>query len=330
MKISREVKIGVFATLCLAAMFWGINFLKGKNVLSPNYIYYAIFDQVDGLENTNDVLINGFKVGVVKKIEFEKGNTGRFIVSLLIGKKYHIPTNVVAKMISADIMGGKAIKLEYKASNEYIQPGDTLKSQIETGLIDQLGHQMVPVKEKAERMMVEMEKTLKIMSEVFNENNRIQLNQSFSNLNKSLYNVNQVTAELDTMLKPNGTLRKMFTNVESISNNLKNNNKDLTNIIKNFSSISDSISRIRVVATFRQLDSSISQFNTIVTKINAGEGTLGNLIKNDTLYFNLENASRGLDLLIKDIKSNPKRYINFSVIDLSRTKYVEEKKPASR
>lgn len=326
-RISREAKIGFFATVCLAAMFWGINFLKGKNIFSPNYIYYTIFNQVDGLENTNPVLINGFKVGVVKNIRFEEGNTGRIIVTLLVGKKYKISENTIAKMISTGIMGGKAIKLEVTKGVNYHNPGDTLPSQIETGLIDQLGHQIAPVKQKAENLMVEFEKTLKVMSEVFNEENKAQLSQGFANLNKALYNISQTAAELDTTLKPNGTLRKMFSNIESISSNLKNNNKDITKIVKNFSAISDTIAKIKIASTMLQVDSAMRQFNSVITKINSGKGTLGNLVNNDSLYFNLEKASRNLDLLIKDVKENPKRYINFSVIDLSRTKYVETKKP---
>ncbi len=325
--ISREAKIGFFATVCLAAMFWGMNFLKGKNIFSPNHIYYAIFDQVDGLENTNPVLINGFKVGLVKEIQFEDANTGKFLVTLLVGKKYKIPENTIAKMISTGILGGKAIKLEVTKGAKYHSPGDTLPSQIETGLIDQLGHQIAPVKQKAENLMVEFEKTLKIMSEVFNEENKEQLSQSFANLNKALYSINQTAAELDTTLSPNGTLRRLFSNVESISANLKNNNKDITKIVKNFSAISDTIAKIKIASTMLQVDSAMHQFNAVLTKINSGKGTLGNLINNDTLYYNLENASKSLELLIKDVKENPKRYINFSVIDLSRTKYEESKKP---
>ncbi|MHC1704839.1 MAG: MlaD family protein [Tenuifilaceae bacterium] len=325
-RITREAKIGFFVVVCLAAMFWGINFLKGKNVFSPNHTFYAIFDQVDGLENTNPVLINGFKVGVIKDIEFAEGNT-KFLVTLLVNKKYSLPEKTVAKMISTGILGGKAIKLEVIAGGKTHSPFDTIPGQIETGLIDQLGHQIGPVKQKAENLMVEFEKTLKIMSDVFNEQNKEHLNQSFENLNKSLYHVNKSTAELDTMLSPNGTLRKIFANVESISTNLKNNNKDITKIIKNFTAISDTIARANIASTLLQVDSAMHQFNSVITKINSGSGTLGNLINNDTLYFNLENASKRLDLLLKDVKENPKRYINFSVIDLSRTKYVEEKKP---
>ncbi len=326
-RISREAKIGFFAVVSIAALFWGINFLKGKNIFSPNHIYYAVFDQVDGLENTNPVLINGFKVGLVKSIKFEDGNTGRFLVTLLVGKKYSITENTVAKMISTGLFGGKAIKLEVIKGNKYLSPGDTLPSQIETGLIDQLGHQIAPVKKKAEDLMVEFEKTLKVMSAVFNEENRAQLSQSFMNLNKALYSINQTASELDTTLSPNGTLRKMLINFESISANLKNNNKDITKIVKNFSAISDTIAKIKIASTMLQVDSAMHQFNSVITKINSGKGTIGNLINNDTLYTNLENASKSLDLLLRDIKDNPKRYINFSLMDLSRTKYEEVKKP---
>jgi phospholipid/cholesterol/gamma-HCH transport system substrate-binding protein len=326
-KITREAKIGFFATICLAAMFWGINFLKGKNVFSPNHQYYAIFSQVDGLENTNPVLINGFKVGVVKNIKFEEGKTGRFLVTILVGKKYDLPDNTIAKMISTGIMGGKAIKLEVKRSSKYHEPGDTLPSEIETGLIDQLGHQIAPVKKKAEDLMVEFEKTLKIMSEVFNEQNREQLSQSFANLNKALYSINQTAAELDTTLSSNGPMHKIIANVESISSNLKSNNKDITKIIKNFSAMSDSLAKIKVASTMIQVDSVMRQLNAVVAKINSGKGTMGNLVNNDTLYFNLEKASKNLNLLVKDIKENPKRYINFSIIDFGRKKQTESKKP---
>lgn len=324
--ITKEAKIGFFVAACLFAMFWGINFLKGKNIFSPNNVYYAVFTSIDGLENTNDVLINGFKVGLVKNIEFKDIRSGKFLVTLLIGKKYEIPRKTVAKLISNDIMGGKAIKLEVSPDTEYYQPGDTLPSAIEVGLIDQLGHQMVPVKQKAEKLMVDLDSSLKVFTEVFNESNREQLNQGVVNLNKSLYNLSQSTAALDTMLNtPKGSLRNIFTNVESISNNLKKNNKELTNIIQNFSSVSDSLAKVNIVQTMTKLDASLKDLNAILLKVNSGEGTLGSLVNNDTLYNNLESASKGLDLLLKDIKNNPKRYVNFSIIDLSRTKYIEEK-----
>ncbi|HPD95281.1 MAG: MCE family protein [Bacteroidales bacterium] len=326
LKVTREAKIGIFATLILFGMFWGINFLKGKNIFSKNDEYYAIFSSVDGLKNTNDVLINGFKVGLVKNIEFNDIRSGQFKVTLLIGKKYQIPKRTIAKLISTNVMGGKAIKLEVSADSAYFQPGDTLPSSIETGLIDQLGHQMVPIKQKAEELMVEFTKTLKIMEQVFNEENRAQLSQGIANLNSSLKNVSNISASLDTMLNtPNGKIKNTLENVAAISQNLRNNNKNLNKIIQNFSSLSDSLAQSNLPQTVHKLDSSLIMMKDVLNKINSGQGTLGMLVNNDTLYKNLENASNKLDLLLNDIKNNPKRYVNFSVIDLSRTKYIEEK-----
>lgn len=327
MKISKVVKIGLFTIICLTAFVWGINFLKGRNLFTSSNLYYAVFDQVDGLVESNKVMLSGFKVGVVQEIKFEEGYTGRLIVSLLIENDYKIPQKSIAKLVSTDIMGGKAIKLEVNRSKTFYEPGDTLISAIETGLIDQLAYQMVPVKQKAEALMVEFEKTLEVISLVFNESTRDNLQSSFVSLRKTLHNLDRSSAMLDTMLNSkSGSIRQIMANANSISNNLKQNNDKISNTIKNFSSISDSLAKVNFAKTLLKADSAMSSLNTILTNINNGQGTLGQLAKNDTLYYNLESASRNLELLLIDMKTNPKRYINVSVFDLSRTKYVETKK----
>lgn len=324
--ITKETKIGIFVAACLLAMFWGINFLKGKNIFSRNNTYYAVFKSIDGLENTNDVLINGFKVGLVENIEFHDVRSGKFLVTLLIGKEYEIPHNTVAKLVSSNIMGGKAIKLEVSPDSTYYQPGDTLPASIEIGLIDQLSYQMAPVKEKVENLIIELDNSLKILGEVFNEANREQLSQGVANLNQSLYNIKQSTAALDTMLNsPNGQLRNIINNVESISANFKKSNGELSNIIHNVSSVSDSVARGNIAQTMHQLDTSLKELSSILLKINTGEGSLGKLVNNDSLYNNLASVSKSLDVLINDLKNNPKKYVNFSIIDFNRTKSNKEK-----
>lgn len=325
-KITRETKIGVFAALCLFAMFWGVNFLKGKNIFSSSNLYYAVFTSIDGLENTNDVLINGFKVGLVKNIEFHDVRSGKFLVTLMIGKKYEIPRKTVAKLISSDIMGSKAIKLEVSPGTDYYHPGDTLPTAIELGLIHQLSGQMVPVKEKAESLMVGLENSLRVFNEVFNEQNREQLTEGIANLNRTLYSVSRSAAAIDTMLNsPGGPLRNTIANAEAISSNLRKSNRELTSIIKNFAAASDSLAKVNIVQTMSKLDTATRALSSILLKISSGEGSLGSLVHNDTLYRNLQSASKNLDLLLKDMKSNPKRYVNFSIIDLSRPRHVKEK-----
>jgi len=325
-KITREAKIGFFAVICLAVLFWGVNFLKGKNVFNRSYTYYAVFNRVDGLKPTNNVLLSGYKVGVVKDIRFEEGHTGRLIVSIIIEKRYKIPLNSVVKLVSADLMGGKAIRLEVSPNREFHQPGDTLLSSIETGLIDQLAFEMAPLKDRAEALMVDIEKVLETIVLVFNENNRENLNHSFNHLKESLENVESISASFKEMLESDtGKLSQIVANVHSISNNLMQNSKDIDLILKNFHSISDSLAKANIARTLAQADSAMYEFNQIVSKINRGEGTVGMLVNDETLYHNLEKSAKSLELLLFDMKVNPKRYINFSLIDFSRTKYEEAK-----
>lgn len=327
MKITREAKIGLFAVICIAVLFWGINFLKGKNVFSRTNTYYAVFNRVDGLKPTNDVLLSGFKVGLVKDIRFEQGQTGRLIVTILVEKKYPIPRNSVLKLISADIMGGKALRLDVTPNDMFHEGGDTLTASIETGLLDQLIFEMVPIKEKAESLMDGLDTTLSIIAQVFNEQNRMNLNQSFESLKNSLDNIDNLSGQLNGMLSDeDGKLLQIVSNVHHISQNLKDHSGDFDIIVKNFSSISDSLAQFNLARTLAQTDSAILSLNAIVSKINKGEGSMGMLINNDTLYTNLESAAQNLELLLYDMKVNPKRYVNISLFDFSRTKYQKEKK----
>jgi phospholipid/cholesterol/gamma-HCH transport system substrate-binding protein len=186
---------------------------------------------------------------------------------------------------------------------------------------------MSPVKGKVEAMMSEIAKTLVVLQEVLNDENKKNLSEGIENLNRTLQNIASLSAGLDTMVNsPKGSIRLSLNNIESISSNIRKNNSDITNTIKNLSSISDSLSKAKLYSTLGKLDSSLNQLQQTMTKVNSGEGTLGKLVNTDSLYRNLESASLQLELLIKDMKTNPQRYVNFSIIDLSRTKYIEEKK----
>lgn len=327
MKITREAKIGIFTVLCVATLIWGVNFLKGKNIFSQTNTFYTVFKRVDGLKVTNSVMLSGYKVGTVKSIRFEEGNTGRLIVALLIEKKYDIPKNSVAKLISADIMGGKAIRLDLSTNSEFHRQGDTLVSSIETGLLDQLIFEMVPVKEKAETLMEDMEKVMEVITQVFNQDNRENLNHSFASLRRTLENFDKASASVDIMLSSeNSKYKQILDNVAHFSSSLKTNTAGIDSIINNLAAITDTLAQANIAHTLAQADSALYAINQLITKINEGQGTVGALMHNDTLYHNLERSAKNLELLLYDMKVNPKRYINFSLIDFSRTRYTEEKR----
>lgn len=319
MKITREAKIGFFAVICLTVLVLGVEFLKGKNIFSRTNTYYAVFRRVDGLKPTNPIMLSGYKVGTVKSIRFEEGHTGRLIVSLLIEKRYKIPLNSTAKLISADIMGGKAIRLEFSSKEEFHQAGDTLVSSIETGLLDQMIFEMVPIKDKAENLMEDMEKVMEAIVKLLDEENRANLKSSFENLNR-------ITASMDEIIGvEDGKLQQILSNAHTLSVNLKENSKKFDEVMKNFAAISDTLAKANFISTLAQADSAMTSFNHIASKINNGQGTIGMLLHNDTLYNNLEQATKNLELLLFDMKVNPKRYVNISLFDFSRTRYVESK-----
>lgn len=307
MKLSKEARIGLFAVICLAILVWGLNFLKGKNVFSRTNIYYAVYNRVDGLKPTNDVLLSGFKVGSVKEIKFKEGFTGELVVTLLIEKKYSIPTDSKIKLVSSDIMGGKALRLDLSQNSTYHENGDTLDACIETGLLDQIVFEMAPIKDKAESIMEGLETALQSIVEVFNETNRL-------NLQMSLSHVESVLKQFEGMMDENdGQVVHIVQNIESFSEVLKNSGEDFQDIILNISEISDSLTKINVAATMTHVDSVMLSLNEVLSKINSGEGNMGMLIHNDTLYYNLEKATKNLELLLQDVKENPKRYVRFSL-----------------
>lgn len=325
MKITREAKIGLFAVVCLAVLFWGLNFLKGRNVFSRTNIYYAIYSRVDGLKPTNDVILSGFKIGSVKSIAFDDMKKGELLVTLLIEKKYQIPLNSEAKLVSADIMGGKAIRLDLSNSTTFHKQGDTLVSSIETGIIDQLIYEMGPIKDKAEKLIVEMDQMLVNINEILNDENKDNINHSFESLRSSLAHLNSMSKSIDRMLNADdGEIQGALSNLNEFSLTLKNNSAGIDTIVSNLASLSDTLVKSNISRILSQSDSAIFALNQVVSKINSGEGSMGVLLQNDTLYYNLEQSTKNLELLLYDMRVNPKRYINFSLFDFSRSRYIEK------
>ncbi|MDY0347834.1 MAG: MlaD family protein [Tenuifilaceae bacterium] len=325
MKITREAKIGLFAVVCLAVLFWGLNFLKGRNVFSRTNIYYAIYSRVDGLKPTNDVILSGFKIGSVKSIAFDDMKKGELLVTLLIEKKYQIPLNSEAKLVSADIMGGKAIRLDLSNSTTFHKQGDTLVSSIETGIIDQLIYEMGPIKDKAEKLIVEMDQMLVNINEILNDENKDNINHSFESLRSSLAHLNSMSKSIDRMLNADdGEIQGTLSNLNEFSLTLKNNSAGIDTIVSNLASLSDTLVKSNISRILSQSDSAIFALNQVVSKINSGEGSMGVLLQNDTLYYNLEQSTKNLELLLYDMRVNPKRYINFSLFDFSRSRYIEK------
>lgn len=310
MKLSKEVKVGLLVTGALAALIWGMNYLKGLDLFSSTNKYFAVYNRVDGLVPSSDVILNGVKIGQVQHIEFMEDNSGRILTTLIVSSKVFIGKGSTARIISSDLLGGRVVDMVLDTASPRAENGDTLQSEIQTTLSDQ----MMPVKDKAENLIESLDSLAVALHSILNPNNQDNLNAGFTSLSKTLKNLEQASGSLDKMLSSDdGKLKRMIDNIESISANIKNNNENLALALKNIASITDSIAKSNLTSTINHANSTLKETSAIMEKINKGEGTMGMLINNDSLYNALERSASDLDKLLIDLKENPKRYVHVSV-----------------
>ncbi len=311
MKLSKEIKAAIIVISGLAALIWGFNFLKGRNLFSRQRTFHAIYRQVDGLQNGNPVMINGYKVGQVGEIHFLVD--GRLMVNIVVDADVKIPKNSVARIGSSDLLGSKNLQVVLKNQIQLAQDGDTLQAENQASMADEVNSQIKPIKEKAENLLATTDSILTTIQYVFNKTTRDNISSSFASIERTLRSLEHSSYALDTLMyTQQSRLKNIFGNVESISFNLKNNNEKIGKIFSNISSVSDSLVKSNFTATIRNANSVLEKSALVMDKINKGKGSMGLLINNDSLYNNLSAASADLDKLIIDIKANPKKYVHFS------------------
>ncbi len=314
MNLYKQILIGVSFILAIALFIWGYNFLKGKDIFNKQTIFYAKYHEVSGLEISNPVSINGVRIGQVSKMYFAPDMSGDVIIELMIVTDFPIPDNTIARIFSADLMGSKSVDLKLGNSANRAKDGDTLATSIEAGLMEEVNAQVQPIKAKAESLLASIDTLVVAFQAIFNESARKNLSESFDNINKSFSNIQSTTTNLDTLMIIEGNrVSSILNNIDSLTYTLSENREKFASIISNFEMISDSLAKANIPATFNRANNTLDELEMILAKINNGEGTIGMLMHNDTLYLELNKTAEELNLLLKDIRENPKRYVKFSV-----------------
>ncbi len=330
MKKRTYIVIGALFVVSVLIFVWGINYLKGIDLFSPEHTYYVEYKNVSGLKVSNAVTINGFPVGQVRDIVLKPDFSG-IVVKFSVKKDFPIPDSSVAQIYSMDIMGTKAIKIIYSSKTVYLHDGDTLLGQIEKDLKEQVNAEIMPLKKKAEDLIASFDSAAAIVQNIFNEKTRRNLKLSFESIKNTIQTLEKTTFTFDTLLTSEKSKIALFMdNIVAISQNLKDNNDKITAIIEHLDQVSDSLAKVNFVQTIEKTNRTLEVTYAMLDKVNRGEGSLGQLVNNDTLYYNLEAAARDLDLLMKDIKENPKRYLHFSIFDFGKTVVVREDKKGKK
>ncbi|HZK07097.1 MAG TPA: MlaD family protein [Bacteroidales bacterium] len=313
MKISKEFKIGIVFIVAVGLLIWGINLLKGFNVFDKQRYLYAVYNRVDGLQRDNQVLVNGLSIGKINNLKLNPDNA-TIMAELMIHNDLPIPANSIARIYSTDLLGSKAIEIKLGDSPRTAQSGDTLTSEIEQNLLDQVNEQMEPLKKKAISLINSVDSVIAVVQSIFNEDTRNNLSATIQNIRNTLQNVENASGNIDTILmNEKYRINRILINVESITENLKDNNDHINAVMSNFAALSDSLAQSELPQTLRDARNAIARIDEITQRLGKGEGTVGQLLTNDSLYIELENTTSTLNKLLEDIRQNPKRYVKFSL-----------------
>ena len=323
MKHSKYVKLGILIVVTLTILIWGLSYLKGNDVFKRNDYYFVVYERIDGLVESNKVIMNGYQVGQVYEIAFMPDNSGKLVVKLMMDAKFRIPVNTVAQIISSDIMGTRSIKMLFSGENNYYQSGDTIPGDIESDLKEQVSMQVLPLKNKAEQLLNTIDSAIVTLTVILNEDARENLKESFVNINRSIENIEKTTSDLQQIVSAQkGNIQLTMENITSITGTLSKNSAELDNTIKNLSKLSDTLANLPVSPIVTNISEASNQILLLLQKLNSTESSAGLLLNDDQLYLSIAELSENLSFLIKDIQTNPKRYLEFSAIDFGKEYYI--------
>ena len=308
MKINNETKVGVLTVVAITILLLGYSYLKGSDVFSGDNRFYAVYRSVEGLTVSKPVLVNGFPIGKVSKMELQPD--GRTIVEFKIQQKYNVPVNTLAKLESTDLLGGKAIIFELGTSKEYADDRDTLRADVQGSLAESLQ----PIQRKAELLFAKLDSTLSSVNKILNPDFQKNVDRSFLSIANSLQTLEGTTKKIDNLVGSQSShIGNIMNNAEVVSSNLKVTTAHLQTVSTNFETFSTDLANGNVKQTLDNANKTVADLQATVAKINNGTGSISLLLNDDQMYKNLNAASGNLNNLFIDIKAHPSRYVSFSV-----------------
>lgn len=310
MKLSKEIKTGLLALIAIALIIFGYNFLKGENILEKTRTFYAVYDDVEGLSSSSPVTINGLQVGNVSKIEF-LNREAKLVVSFNVKNNFEFSKSSVAKIYGGDLIGGKSIAIEPNFNNQKpAVSGDTLTSEVEGGLFELVNDKLTPLQFKVENAVTGIDSLVASLNFVLDTGSKQSIKSSIAEFETTLKSFNQTTKKINGLLDEN----------ESKFGTTMNN---LEHASANFVGISDSLAALEIQPMFIELKQNLQNLNSVTSKLEKGEGSLGKLLDDDGLYDNLEASAKQMEELLQDMKLNPKRYVHFSIFGKKNKAYSQ-------
>ena len=318
--MKKEVKIGIYAVVILLCAWAGIRFLSGVDVFGRNATYYAHYNQVNGVQSAAAVMIRGVKIGKVSDIRVSPDNPTEVEIVLSIPRSYKLPTDSEARIFSTSIMGGKAIEILLGSSDEILESGATINSGYAKDLMSFADSDLECYKDKISTLADNFNTTLQSLNALLDNNNKA--------ITEAIAHLNSVAAGLDGAIgRDTHALNDIVTSIDTFTKTLSDNSARIDSIVKNVDGLT---SELVDKGTAKTLAQSLDELNSVLAKINSGEGTVGGLVNDKQLYDNLTQASANLSALLADLKEHPKRYVHFSLFGAKDNVDKEKAKAAKK
>ena len=304
MKYSKELKIGFFVIMVLVVSFFVINYLRGKDIFNREYDYVAYFDDVQGLAESAPVFVKGYKAGKVVEV-IPSGNSFKVVCS--VDKRFDVPTDSKMTIYANDIMGSKAVKIEYGQSKKIAGDGARLSPAVEAGMLDALTSQISPLIEKVNNTLDSLTVTVAGVNKLLCEANQTRIANTLVHLEETVKSVSEIAA----------TIEGRSSEIDAIITDLVELSGKLTVIAEKTTVTIDGVNQtvgvINETLTESDLAGVIESFHSLLNKVNDPDGTIGKLLVDGSVYESFDALLIDIDSLVKKIEQNPKKYMKLSI-----------------
>ena len=308
MKLSYEIKTALLVMSGIFLFIVMINYLKSNDIFVSDRSFFAIYEDVEGVSTGTPVTISGFNVGSVQDISFF-GDDAKLLLKFRVENDFEFSSNSIAQIYETGLIGGKALAIIPVNGKNLAISGDTLQSDIAPGLTELVNDKLSPLQEKIESMVVSADSLLIAVNSVFDIETKQNLTSSIENFSATIQSAKKSVDVLEEVLGNNeNRLNSIILNADQS--------------FKNLSNLSDNFDELDLV--IENLSKSSTNINSITSEIKSGNGLVNKVVYDEVFVESLDQISSNINLLLEDLRMNPKRYVHFSLFGKKNKTYSKE------
>lgn len=303
----KGIKVALFFIAALLIFYFGATFLKGINIFGQKKYYYAVFEDIGALHESTNVNLNGFQIGKVTKLKMLSSNPVRICAEILVTEKLDIPKDSYLEVVQKDVLGGMVVNLRLGTSSQMAVRGDTLDCGVAAGMLDGVGD-----------LVAQLKSTIASIDTIGMNVKTAFLPYDSANggkmIKNTLENLQNTTQSLSAILTANGgKVNSVFTQLDKLSKTLGDAEPKIEAIVSNVDNITDSLAKSNIRTLINNAQSTVDNANQVLAGVENGQGTIGQLVNNDSLYKSINKTIESINALVDDMKANPSKYINVTI-----------------